>query len=279
MTQHLTNDGQSFDARALLGWYLAAGVNEAIADAPIDRFSQSQAVPLPQSATQAQAPQTATARQGPAAVRPAAAPRVLASTQIAADCKSLEDLKAAINSYEECGLKQTALSTVFADGVPTAKVMCVGDMPDKDDDRTGTPFSGQAGQLLDKMLAAIGLDRSENAYLGTVIPWRPPGNRAPSPMELAHCLPFIRRHIELVAPDFLICLGALPATALLGIEASISKLHGRWKTLEIGQRNIQVLPIYAPSYLLRQPRLKADAWKDLLSLSEKLDAKNKGDNA
>jgi DNA polymerase len=190
----------------------------------------------------------------------------------AASAQTLDELRARLAAFEGCALKNAATNLVFSDGVENARIMIVGEGPGAEEDRTGKPFVGKAGQLLDKMLAAIGLDRKKNVYIANVVPWRPPGNRTPTPQELALCLPFVRRQIELVAPDFLVLLGASAAQTLLEEKDGITRLRGHWREVELDGRKIRALPMLHPAYLLRAPLKKAQAWRDLRSLKHALDA-------
>lgn len=162
------------------------------------------------------------------------------------------------------------MNLVFGDGNPDAGLMLVGEAPGADEDREGVPFVGVSGQLLDKMLAAIGRDRS-SAYITNILPWRPPGNRKPDQAEVAMCLPFIRRHIEIVAPAVLVLVGGVAASTLLERREGITRLRGRWLTYSSGGGEIPALAIFHPAYLLRQPALKQLAWQDLLTLKDRLD--------
>ena len=176
-----------------------------------------------------------------------------------------------MESFEGCALKSTATQLVFADGAETAQVMFVGEAPGADEDRIGRPFVGRAGQLLDKMLAAIGLKRSE-VYIVNVAPWRPPGNRTPTPQETAICLPFLQRQIELVGPKVLVCLGAASAQTMLGVKEGILRLRGRWfdYATPAGAKTPTLATLH-PAYLLRAPLQKRLAWADLLKLRDVLD--------
>ena len=176
---------------------------------------------------------------------------------------SLAELKAALEAFEGCALKRAATNTVFADGTPDGGIMFIGEAPGRDEDRIGKPFVGRAGQLLDKMLASIGLDRTSNCYITNVINWRPPDNRDPSPEEAAICLPFLRRHIELVNPGVIVLLGAVAARHVMGITEGIMKTRGRWLEYRVGDRMVPVMPTLHPAYLLRQPAHKKLAWRDL----------------
>ena len=193
------------------------------------------------------------------------------SATLAKTATTLDELAAALESFEGCGLKKTAKSTVFSDGVSSARIMLVGEAPGQDEDRTGKPFVGRSGQLLDAMMATIGLSRASNLYIANVIPWRPPGNRAPSVDELETCKPFILRQIELVAPEIIVLVGGTSAKTLLNTETGITRLRGKWQTLEIGGRDIPALPFFHPAYVLRRPETKIDVWADLCALKQKLD--------
>lgn len=186
---------------------------------------------------------------------------------------SLEALKGAMEACDDCLLKQTATNLVFADGNPKASLMLVGEAPGRDEDMQGLPFVGRAGRLLNEMLASIGLDRS-HVYITNILPWRPPGNRTPTTEEQALYEPFVRRHISLVNPRLLVCLGSIAAKRLLPIDKSqgILKARGHWLpfTLESGTL-IEALPMFHPAYLLRQPTQKRLAWLDLLMIKQKME--------
>ena len=247
------------EALAVLDWYRAAGVDIAVGDDPVDRFATSAAAParrvLPVAA-------------GPAPVPTPAAPLVTnpaETREIAAAATTLEQLRIAMDAYDGCVLKHRATQLVFADGNPEAKIMLVGEGPGEQEDKQGKPFVGRAGQLLDRMLGAIGLDRS-TVYIANMVPWRPPGNRNPTPDELAQCAPFLHRQVELVNPKLLVTLGNVPTQALFATNQGITRMRGQWKTLEINSWSGPVLPTLHPAFLLRTPGAKAQAWKDMLSL-------------
>jgi len=183
---------------------------------------------------------------------------------------TLAELKTALETFEGSQLKKLVTNTVFADGNPASRIMFIGEAPGHDEDKAGLPFVGRAGKLLDKMLAAIGLDRT-SAYITNVMPWRPPDNRNPDPAEVAICIPFLRRHIELAQPKIMIMLGAVAARHVLGLNDGIMKLRGRWLEYRIGTEMIPVLPTLHPAYLLRQPAHKKLAWRDLQALADRLD--------
>jgi DNA polymerase len=189
----------------------------------------------------------------------------MAAREAARRAASLDELAGILARFEGCALKATASRLVFADGNPQARVMFVGEAPGAEEDRAGLPFVGRSGKLLDRMLAAIGLDR-QSAYIANIIPWRPPGNRTPTPLESQICLPFILRQIELADPDILVCLGGPAAQALLGVKEGIMRTRGRWFSHGAGTRDIRAIATLHPAYLLRQPLAKRLAWRDFLAI-------------
>jgi uracil-DNA glycosylase len=252
----------------LLRWYADMGVDLAVDDVPHDRFAESQNLQRPPVAQPA--PRPAPPRVAPArASANAPIPSPLAAIAEASKAQTLDELRAELLAFEGCGLKATATQLVFADGNPEADIMFVGEAPGADEDRVGRPFVGRAGQLLDKMLAAIGLDRTQ-VYIANVVPWRPPGNRTPTPLETGACLPFTRRQIELVAPKILICLGAPSMQTLLDIKEGIMRSRGRWVHYDRGGTIIPAMAMLHPAYLLRQPSHKKFAWQDLRELAKKM---------
>mgnify|MGYP001812900470 CR=1 FL=1 len=187
----------------------------------------------------------------------------------AAAAQDLDALRSALENFDGCALKRSASRLVFADGNPQAEIMFVGEAPGADEDRQGKPFVGRAGQLLDRMLAAIDLDR-EKVYIANVVPWRPPGNRTPTPQETAICLPFVKRQIELVDPKVLVCIGGSSAQTLLGIKEGITRARGKWYDYDVGGKTIQAIAMLHPAFLLRSPARKRDTWIDLLALKKVL---------
>ena len=234
---------------SVLAWQIEAGADEAIADTPFDRLAAASERPR--------------RSPGPAPERTASAP-VAAATD-------LESLKADFEAFDGCALKETATNFVFADGSPNARLMFIGEAPGAEEDRQGLPFVGPAGRLLDRMLAAIGLDRSE-VYITNILPWRPPGNRNPTDSEIALCLPFIERHISLVDPAVLVAVGGTSAKALLDTREGIMRLRGRWFDYAVpgSDARIPLRAILHPAYLLRQPGRKRDAWTDMIAIKKRL---------
>ncbi len=186
------------------------------------------------------------------------------------DCSSLEMLKEAMLNFEECDLKKTATQLVFADGNPSSNIMLIGEAPGAEEDRQGKPFCGASGQLLDKMLSSINLDRN-TVYITNVIPWRPPGNRAPTENEINLMKPFLVRHIEIISPEIIVTVGGSSAKAILNIEGGILRHRGLWKDLKLDDgKKILIMPTLHPAYLLRAPNQKKLAWEDLKSIRSKL---------
>jgi uracil-DNA glycosylase family 4 len=250
------------------------GADEILLDAPQDRRQAARApspVEVPAGSREPSAPQTRPAS------RPAPAPSLAGpaeAARIAAACDTLDALQAALGSFAGCALRETATQLVFADGAEQTDLMLIGEAPGAEEDRIGRPFVGPAGQLLDKMLASIGLDRSVLRIVN-VVPWRPPGNRAPTESEIAVCLPFLHRQIALIKPACLLLLGATAAKAMLPAperNTGIRRLRGGWRALEIPglETKIPALPTYHPAYLLRTPSAKREAWLDLMALAERL---------
>lgn len=251
------------------------GVDIAVGEQPVNRLKQNAQAATPAAAPVVKAKRdlSAFAPKQPAitpAPVPSTAAMVESARDLAAGCASLEALRTALEGFDACPLKRTANSLVFADGSPSASLMIIGEAPGRDEDRVGTPFVGRSGQLLDRMLAAIGLSRqgdgAQGVYITNILPWRPPGNRSPSTEETELCLPFLYRHIELVAPKAILALGGVSAKQLLGTSQGIMKLRGRWKTFQGPAGEVPLLATLHPAYLLRQPGQKSLAWADLLVL-------------
>lgn len=268
-------------ALAALSWQVDLGVTEVVQDAPQNAFDLPEGAPWlrrPSDPVTADPAASASVSASAAPRRPAALPPtasagrdpVLAATAAALACDTLADLHAALSAFELCELKRGARSTVFSDGNPQARVLILGEAPGREEDLEGRPFVGPAGQLLDRMFAAIGLsrsstDRARALYITNVMPWRPPGNRDPDPGEIAMMLPFVERHIALANPDILVAVGNTPLQALTG-QRGIVGARGHW-TQAFGK---PLMPMTHPAYLLRNPAAKREAWADLLEIKARL---------
>jgi uracil-DNA glycosylase family 4 len=269
----------------LLRWYIEMGADEAIAAAPRNRLALESSHEAPVGEARGRVPPAAAAPPVPprpaAAAAAAAPPAALLDSPaeaaqsarlLAAAADTVAALASAVARFEGCALKRTATNTVFIDGNPEAPVIIIGEGPGAEEDRTGRPFVGRAGQLLDRMLAAIGLDRG-SVLITNVVYWRPPGNRTPTAAEIASCLPFVLRLVALVAPQVLVLCGGTAANALLTQNQGITRLRGRWFDLAVPglEAPLPTLPMYHPAFLLRSPERKREAWRDLLSLKARLD--------
>ncbi len=259
-------------ARDLLAFYLEAGVDCALADEPINRLSEQatleETAPSKPSLFRIANPVATPARP---AKEPSPAPdlAIASARELAPTAKSLDELRAMMETFDGCALKSTATRLVFADGNPKARIMFVGEAPGRDEDLEGLPFVGASGKLLDLILAAVSLDRT-SVYIANIIPWRPPGNRDPSPQETQICLPFIKRQIELVDPDILVCLGKPSSQAVLELKDGIVKTRGRWFDYDTGSRKIKAMATFHPAYLLRQPIYKRLTWQDFRAMKKAL---------
>jgi DNA polymerase len=257
--------------KQLLAFYLEAGVDCALLEAPVNRLAEpdptaapaATAKPIPASPIAVAVP-----ARGDIVLAPEAA--IASAREAARTAPSLDALRALLENFDGCALKSTATRLVFADGNPQARIMFVGEAPGRDEDIEGLPFVGRSGKLLDRMIAAIGLDRSK-AYIANVIPWRPPGNRTPTPQETQICLPFIRRQIELVNPDVLVTLGNPSTQTLLSTREGIMKTRGKWFDYDTGTRMIRAMATFHPAYLLRSPSYKRMSWQDLRAIARALE--------
>ena len=295
-------------ALALLEWQIAMGADEAIGEIARDWLSPAPAAPVPDLSSPSPLPNPpplagegrvgvlpprpgdgetdAAARPGPAVVAPVTAPSRVAppaalaelpaeaaqsARLLASGAETIEALAELVANFDLCPLKRTATNTVFMDGNPEARIVIVGEAPGAEEDRTGRPFVGRAGQLLDRMLAAIDLDRTQ-VQITNVIYWRPPGNRKPTAAETAACLPFVLRHIALARPLVLVLAGGTAASTLLPVTDGITRLRGRWFELAVPglDEPVPTLPIFHPAFLLRTPARKREAWRDLLALKARL---------
>ena len=277
-------------ALELLAFYRAAGVDSLLGEEAIDRFADDlSAFPAPEKGasssevarvgvsglpTRAQDdPSPPLSRDGvsrtPTSPPPSAEAAVMSARAAAKSAESLDALRALLATFEGCMLRTTATQLVFADGNPKGRVMFVGEAPGRDEDIAGVPFVGRSGKLLDLMMQAIGLDRTQ-AYIANIVPWRPPGNRTPTPHESAICLPFLLRQIELADPDVLVCLGGPSSQALLGFKDGMRRTRGRWLSFDTGKREIRAMATFHPAYLLRSPLEKRHAWRDFLAVKKAL---------
>lgn len=256
---------ETLSTQEILEWYIGAGVEETCGELA---FEQQQKVPKATMPIPLKKP--IIMRQASSELAQATVNACQNAKEICANIQTLEELKTAVENFEGCALKFSASHTVFGDGNPQAKVIIVGEAPGADEDRIGLPFVGRSGHLLDKMLAAIKLDRS-TCYICNILPWRPPGNRTPLDSEIAVCLPFLKKQIELIAPDYIVVLGSSATNSLLDMGESISQLRGKW--LEYKQTNgkiVQALASFHPAYLLRTPAQKAKSWADFLRLYKQM---------
>ena len=271
IAEDIAGDWQA--ALAALSWQVDLGVSDVLGDAPVDRYEAVKAAGVKAADVKAAGVVAALAA---AAAEPVAAPvavsgdAVAVAREAAGRAGSLEALRAALGAYEHCEIKRGARNLVFADGLAGARVLVLGEAPGVEEDREGRPFVGRAGQMLDRMFAAIGLsrgaaERGAGLYITNVMPWRPPQNRDPEPGEIAMMRPFVERHIELADPEIIVVMGNTPCAALLGTKG-ITRLRGVW-TSALGR---PVLPMFHPAYLLRQPAMKREAWADLLALQARL---------
>jgi DNA polymerase len=258
---------------ATLDWMVAMGAEEAVGEEPIDRRKTARpATPEPEPAPPPEPVTVAASPREPGPDAPLAPAQGAADArEAAAAATDLDSLRAALEKFEGCALKQTATNLVFARGNPQAPVMFIGEAPGADEDREGLPFVGASGKLLNRILSFIGLDE-QSVYISNIIFWRPPGNRSPTDAETAACLPFVRRQIALVQPQLLVTLGRPAMNTVLGLNSGINKARGRW--IEYGEgleTPIPAMPTFHPAYLLRNPAQKRETWMDFLSLREKLD--------
>lgn len=278
----MSPNGSDADLVAVLEWYAAMGVDAALGAEPVDWLAKGKTAPgadfWPEAPVVVPAqPSAPTARPQPrappaarlAAAKPDAA--LMQAREAAANAGSLAALNATLEDFDGCGLKATAKNLCFYRGAEKARLMLIGEGPGRDEDLQGKPFVGRAGQLLDKMLAAIDLSDAD-VHITNIVYWRPPGNRTPTPQESQVCRPFLERQIELVAPDFLVFLGGAAAKQMLDTTEGIMRLRGKWRDMDFGGVTRKVLPTLHPAYLLRSPAAKRLAWRDLLSIRAALDA-------
>lgn len=297
---------------ALLDWYQAMGVDTAVADTPVNWLEHGDAPPghgfrlESDAANDARAPEPAPTSHAPGVVarsepapartrgdagtrdvtstratppaRPFAAAPVEAAERaarsMAKDARTLDDLEAALKAFDGCGLKATAKNLCFYRGAREARLMLIGEAPGRDEDIAGLPFVGRAGQLLDKMLASIGLKEAD-VHITNVVYWRPPGNRTPTTQETEICRPFLERQMELVEPEIVLVLGGAAAKQVLSVTEGIMRVRGRWREIQSGERTVRAMATLHPAYLLRTPAAKRQAWRDLLAVQAALDGAGK----
>ncbi len=276
---HTTADMTPTDAASALAWLFEMGADEVTGETPVNRLATSAEVQRPQPAPVEvplawPLPNLATAR--PNMPKPTTSDSVQDARAIAASCGSLQEIIEALGRFDACPLRKTATNLCFSDGNPDAHVLVIGEAPGNDEDLQGKPFVGRSGQLLDRMLAMIGLDRraddpAASVLITNTIFWRPPGNRKPTEAETATCMPFVSRLVEVMRPRLILCVGATPTQRMMNLTEGILKLRGRWFDLAVGDSTIPLLATLHPAYLLRQPAQKRLAWRDLLSLRQRLD--------
>ena len=280
------DDNRSADLAALLGWYRAMGADQVVGETAIDWLARGNQAPgrgfelLPSTEPPARqepaalaparrpAPPPAVPRQFPATAPDAA---VMAARNAARQAATLEDLAAQLAGFDGCSLKATAKNLCFYRGAPKARVMLIGEAPGRDEDLEGRPFVGRAGQLLDKMLAAIALGEGD-VHITNIVYWRPPGNRTPTPQEAQVCRPFLERQVELVAPEYVVLLGGAAAKHLLEVAEGIMRIRGKWRELDIGSAKARAMATLHPAYVLRTPAAKRLVWRDLLAIRAALTA-------
>lgn len=279
----MADNRETLDIEGLLRFYAEAGVDMPLSETPIDRFAEPQRPAPSQPAIQAPSPPERPRQQPRPAPAPAPTSRpvqaaadlpdtaqIALAREAAAQASTLEELREKLAAFDGCNLKFTAKNLCFADGDPSSDIMFIGEAPGRDEDMEGLPFVGKSGQLLNRMIESIGLKR-ENVYIANTIPWRPPGNRTPTPLETELCRPFIERQIELAAPKVLVALGGPAGKALTGATEGILRLRGNWKIHRTPSgMEIPVMPTLHPAYLLRTPAQKRFAWRDFLAVKLKL---------
>jgi DNA polymerase len=276
----MTQDQQTAQTMSQLDalrWHLEMGLDEVVDELPVDRYATAQ---QPHPATPATAPAIQPPQDMPQAEPRQASGQALAPAEgardaiaVAAGAQTIDELRESLEGFEGCALKFTATNTVFADGDPSSDLMLIGEAPGVDEDRQGLPFVGASGQLLNRMLAALGRQR-DTVYISNILFWRPPGNRSPTDAETAACLPFVQRHIELAKPKVLVFLGGSSAKTMLSRKEGIMRLRGKWfdYTSDGLDAPIPAIPTFHPAFLLRQSAQKREAWRDFLSIQEKLDS-------
>ena len=260
---------EDMNAKELLEWYILSGVEETAGNAPFAQIENTSHI-MPVLKTTIKKTEPNALRQATTALSQATQNACQNAREQCKNINDLSQLKSLVENFDGCALKLTATHTVFGDGDENARIIFIGEAPGADEDRIGKPFVGRSGQLLDKMLSAAGLERA-SCYITNILPWRPPGNRTPTDGEIAVCLPFLKRQIDLIKPDYIFIMGASAANALLDIQDSISRLRGHWlEYKDENGRSIPVLASFHPAYLLRNPAQKAKSWVDFLRLKQKM---------
>ena len=251
----------SQDIEEILRFYTLSGVDETCGNAPFTLSAVQPSSFSPQHKT-------------PATLSFSTSEATQNANDLCQSAKTIDELKNIIENFDGCNLKNTAAHTVIGDGNPQAKIMFIGEAPGAEEDLIGRAFVGRSGQLLDKIMNAIGLSR-QTVYICNILPWRPPGNRSPSDAEIAVCLPFLKRQIEIIQPEYILTLGAIATNSLLGLGETMSHLRGHWMEYKISdEKNAQVLATYHPAYLLRTPAQKSKAWLDFLRFSKAIRQNN-----
>ncbi len=256
------------ETQKILEWYLEAGVDETISESPIDYFLLSQEKLKTPPSNDTNKPIATQTQPRPATIAVTTSTPIISNNarELCDKCANLDELRTVLENFEECSLKFSATNLVFGEGNPQAKLMIIGEAPGADEDKSGRPFVGKSGQLLTKMLKSINIER-EDVYISNILPWRPPGNRKPTIEETSVCLPFIKKHIELVSPDVLLLLGGSSASSLCNTSDGISQIRGKKLTYDAQDGGeIIAIPTFHPAYLLRTPAQKAKIWQDLLTI-------------
>ena len=253
--------------KEILQWYLESGVTETIGEVPMNRFHSVETQSLLK-----ETPITPVPLIVPQEVTFPSDSLLQTAVQSASKAETCEQLLEALNAFDGCSLKKTAKSTIFGEGVEKPDILFIGEAPGADEDRLGRPFVGKSGLLLDKIMSSVGLSREKNAYITNIIPWRPPGNRSPSDIEISLCLPFLKRHIELLQPKIIVLLGGVALSAVVGKGETITRSRGIWQSYETPQTSapIPLMPVFHPAFLLRNPAQKKWVWHDMLLVAQKL---------
>jgi uracil-DNA glycosylase len=262
---------ETLSHEAILTWHLEAGVDETIGEDVQNRFAEKPPVPVAPEVGVSETPDAKQSISSVPSVNGDAA--VKNAYTLAAAANTVAELREALESFDGCPLKKTATNLVFGDGSDTARIVFVGEGPGAEEDRQGIPFVGPSGKLLDRMLASINLQRSD-VYISNTVFWRPPGNRSPTTQEIAACMPFVERLIEIIDPDILVTVGGPAATSLLGETQGVGRLRGKWFSYSTARLSapIQATALFHPAYLLRTPARKREAWRDMLAIKAKLDS-------